>query len=152
MRRKGAQAATVRAFYELIGAVDFRGTHDSWLHTGAVELGPEPCWETDPLVITPFELAIEDPPVEQWTSSNNPLVLRVVPDAATKAGYSSGPGYGVACGAGASDPKLLDAPVSETFVNHLRRALAWGGLPGFARILERPEAFLALLMTAVPRV
>jgi hypothetical protein len=144
--RAGALPLMVRAFYEVIGGVDFRGTHDSWPHTGSVELAPEPCWETDPLVVVPFEVAIEDPPVEQWLPSDGPLVLRVVPDSLAKAGYSAGTGYGVVCGAVASDPELLDAPEHETFGGHLQRALAWGGLPGFARIPDRPEAFLSALM------
>ena len=144
--RAGALPVTVRAFYEVIGGVDFRGTHGSWRNTGSVELGPEPCWETDPLVVVAFEVAIEDPWVEQWSASDGPLV----PDALAKAGYSAGIGYGVVCGVDAVDPELVDAPEHETFIGHLRRALTWGGLPGFARIPDRPQAFLKQLMKLTP--
>jgi hypothetical protein len=45
-----------------------------------------------------------------------------------------------------ADPVLDGA--DETLLAHLRRALAWGGLPGFATIDARPEPWLAAARAA----
>ncbi|MBX7196015.1 MAG: hypothetical protein K1X94_28425 [Sandaracinaceae bacterium] len=137
----GPLPASVRAFYERVGSVDLRGTHPAWPRTGTVLLGPEPHWETDPLVVLAFSVArtaADDRDVEE------PFDLVLIPEPLTKAGFSAGPGYSVRC----AEPMTLDAPLrgdpaGRTFVEHLRRAIAWTGLPGIERCEGVTPAILA---------
>jgi hypothetical protein len=47
--------------------------------------------------------------------------------------------YSVRCGAPVVDAEVVGT--GETFLDHLREAIAWGGFPGFARIPDRPPGY-----------
>lgn len=132
------------AMWRTIGSVDLRGEHRSWPVAGYLGFPDraEPVWLTDPLVIAPAAYAIREALEEH---SDEPFGLRLAPDATGKAGYSGG-ALSIWLPSDVADP-VLD-PSGETLLAHLRRALEWGGFPGFASIEERPDAWIAALQNA----
>ncbi|NUP04567.1 MAG: hypothetical protein HOW73_00720 [Polyangiaceae bacterium] len=58
----------------------------------------------------------------------------------TKANVSGG-AIRIECAAGTFDPVLIGSTREETFLEHVRRAIVWCGLPGFEQIPNRPAGF-----------
>jgi hypothetical protein len=126
-RTFGPLPLSVRAFYEHVGAVNLIGTHPDWPD---IEI-------LDPLVVGPLparsELADE---YEDWQDQEpeEPFTLDLAPDSYHKADISGGPSYGVEFPCSAADAVLKNERHHLAFVDYLRLALAWAGLPGFDRL------------------
>ncbi len=119
--RLGFLPAVVRAWYERIGGVDLTAHAEP----------PESA-----LVVVPLAQLIDDaadePDVgDQAPDEVVPFVFRLVPEPATLAGYSAGPGYGVRAGAPGEapedDPVLVDHPDGLTFMDHVESKLGRSG-------------------------
>lgn len=145
---------SVRAWYEVVGWVDFVGTCPQAWSSPAGRQAFEHQWEpvdqptqVDGPTRTPLPggeatLPIFDPlsvnPIEgvlslAWGHLGQhwvPLFLDIAPDAFGKYLTSGGGPYGIAVPNGAIDGKLLREPHQTTFVNYLRICFRWAGLPG----------------------
>jgi len=115
-KKAGALPLSLRAFYHVVGEVDFIGTHPS---IAARESSVAP----DPLVVYGVHTAIEA------LEDDDRIIL--APDALHKADTSGGDPYSMVVPA-----PYADAPVemdcgSMNFVEYLRDVFAWGGFPGW---------------------
>lgn len=145
LEKKVVVPPVLAALWRTVGSVDLRGQDPRWPR--AAYLGfpgaAEPVWQTDPLVIAPAAHVIGEALGE---ASEPPFELALGPDAVGSAGFSGGP-ISVSLPDEQADPMLRGA--SCTLLAHLRRALAWGGLPGFESIPERPDAWIDAARAAV---
>ena len=113
-----------------------------WLRVGSVDLsGHRPEWQgceyLDQLIVFPPSAAVEE--LEEFLSdrgermrSDNPYCVPIAPDVFHKADVSGGPPYELAVPATEEDPRLLNALPSVSFLEHVERALGYGGFPGLA--------------------
>jgi hypothetical protein len=136
-RRFGTLPLSLRAFYEVVGEVDFIGSHSSWKYE-----------RLDPLNVLSARSVIELDDWARWSvdkeedgSSNLPIA----PDEYHKYRYSGSGPYVVHCLHPASDGPLHYEWHDTTFINYLRICFRWGGFPGWERIETRPEDDLAYL-------
>lgn len=133
--------------WRTLGGIDLRGEHPGWPRRAFMGFpgNREPVWITDPLVIAPAASVIAD---ALEASNGPPIALHLAPDPLQKSGYSSVTRT-IWLPDTAEDPRLAGASAGEeTLVSHLRRALAWGGMPGFETIEPRPDAWLAAARAA----
>jgi len=137
----GLLPLSLRAWYEVVGMVNFTGVHPQW--------NPKVC--TDPLV---FDCDIEwilssyqDWKEDTTKSDTKGFRIDFAPDLYHKAGYSGGPSYAIIIPDAAIDAPVLYEWHTTTFVNYLRICFRWGGFPGFERYSERerPTDMLAYL-------
>lgn len=135
---------SIRACYEMVGAVNFQGHHP------ALEQRTDDRWDAlpDPLIIFPIDSIIadcrerlEDP---EW-DRDWPLDLPLAPDIRHKADISGGGPYGVYVPDAAADAPLQKEWHATSFVNYLRICLRWGGFPGLERYAHPPTEFLQYL-------
>lgn len=126
-RQLGPMPLSLRAYYENVGPINLIGTHPDWPD---IEI-------LDPLVIGPLpnvnDLA-EELLDRQEQDADDDFTLDLAPDNYHKADISGGPAYGVEFPCPAADAKFQNEPHGVTFVDYLRVALAWAGLPGFDRL------------------
>jgi hypothetical protein len=147
----GPLPPVLRALWQIVGSVDLRGEHPGWperAHTEAIADRPAAAadvWRTDPLVILPPDQLLDAALDAAVPDAPNALVF--APDAYGKAGYSGGT-LAVWLPAEADDPVIEGGPSRETLRAHLRRALAWGGMPGLADIPNAPADWLAAARAA----
>jgi len=115
---------SLRAFFELVGEVNFNGDHPT--------LAPrESDFTPDPLMVCNVEdaLAMVD---SYERDEDEPAAIEFAPDALHKANVSGGGPYSIAVPQAAADGHVDDEPNDVTFVEYLRIAiLGWGGLPGW---------------------
>jgi hypothetical protein len=152
----GILPLSLRAFYETVGSVDFRGTHPDWalpayLPKGAArpEAGPQ-AWLTDPLVVEApangaqeLEMWLSDPVAQE--ESDDVFTLAISPDDLHKANISGGAAYELAIPNEGADFELENAPGNPLFVDYLKLCFAHGGLPGFAKLDDAPKEWIAAL-------
>ncbi len=114
---------SLRAFFELVGEVNFNGNHDS--------LAPvDSDVAADPLMVCSVDDAIAMIECED-RDEDEPCVIEFAPDALHKANISGGAPYSIAVPAPAADASV-DEPHEVSFVQYLRIAiLRWGGFPGW---------------------
>jgi len=110
----------LRAFYEIVGGVDFRGEHPEWLEL------------YDPLMVYPCRQALDD------LRAGPPFCLPYAPDFLVKEGIS---GVGliyveVPNGAADAPPSFEDQELPISFVQSLRNAFRWGGFQGLVGTAE----------------
>ena len=130
----GTLPLSLRAFYEIVGAVDWMGKHP--------QLSPaKPPLCTDPLVVFPIETALEN--VLGGRQKGKKGIL-IAPDALMKAETSGGDPYQIEVSNPAADAILEFACHDFHFVEYLRHALRFGGFPGYDGI-EFPPPELAEL-------
>jgi len=153
-REVGPLPAALRAFWEVVGAVDLSGQDPAWPCPACLALpgvtASGTVWHTDPLVIAGpdevLEVTLED------VVDGAPTAIVVAPDAVGKAGYSGGQRMVWSpAPAGVIDPPLEGGRPGETLLEHLRAARRWGGFPGFATIEDPPGAWLDALSAACGR-
>jgi hypothetical protein len=112
---------SLRTFYEVIGAVDFRGDHADW--TGI----------HDPLQIYGLEVTLED--AEGWQGQIERIYLCPCP--LMKEGYSAvGPQYLVPGRVADSSVGFEGGDLPFTFVQYLRNFFRWGGFAGCVKSEE----------------
>ena len=143
-REVGPVPRSLLAFWQVVGGVDLRGSHPAWARTASLDLtgaeeGPG-VWLTDPLCVARPDALLEETLDE--AVEGTPYALCIAPDLYGKAGYSGGT-LSVWTPVDADDAPVEGAQRRETLVEHLRRALRWGGFPGFEFIEDRPEEWLA---------
>lgn len=148
-RRFGPIPMVVRAWYEIVGSVNFMGAHPKLSRYSGIDWGGSDrlgCY-SDPLVLgTPRGSADRYTPIPYYASraadfdemdriereNLPPYGLEIGGDAITKANESgSGPTF-IMVPNPAFDSPLLESPEWEgTFlVPHLRSCFEWGGFPG----------------------
>jgi hypothetical protein len=130
----GTLPISLRAFYEIVGSVDWMGNHTSLLPAGRT-LCP------DPLVVFPIEAALET--ANYFIDRERKWVL-IAPDALMKAKTSGGDPYQVEVPNAAADAMLRFECHRLHFVEYLRLVFRFGGFPGYEAI-EYPPAELAEL-------
>ena len=113
----------LRAFFEVVGEVNFNGDHPS-LAPKQSDVAP------DPLMVCSVEEALAC--VDMYErEEDEPLTLDFAPDALHKANVSGGDPYSFAVPNGAADALVEGEPHGVNFVEYLRIAIAWGGFPGW---------------------
>jgi hypothetical protein len=152
----GVLPLSLRAWFEIVGEVDFTGSHPDW--PGGSD---QPPVYPDPLVMIS---------AEKWLRENRGRGRRRIgpqtcfsvslPDYYIKEEISGG-NYWIALPNLAADVKfeglwysqdyrpmapIPPTPIENTFVNYLRTCFRWGGFPGFAFSAQRPEKDLAQLV------
>ena len=126
----GPLPLSLRAWYEVGGAVDLTGFNAHW-----------PSIYTDPLVILPIEEALSE--FADWQQhvadvgpeDVGPFLVPIAPDFYFKANFGGGGPYQIEVPCAAADAPLLKEWHGEwhdmTFVEYLRECFRWGGFPGF---------------------
>ncbi len=113
----GTLPISLRAFYEVVGAVDWIGSHPD------LSAARSPLC-TDPLVVIPIEKALE-------LASENGESILIAPDALHKADTSGGDPYQIEVPNPAADGILLFEDHDLYFVDYLRLVFKFGGFPGY---------------------
>lgn len=114
---------SLRAFFELVGEVNFNGDHEMLAPKGS---GIAP----DPLMVLGIEDSIAC--IESDDEDDEPKPLDLAPDALHKANVSGGDPYSIMLPAPFADAPLEGEPHGVSFVEYLRIAiLGWGGFPGW---------------------
>jgi hypothetical protein len=113
---EGLIPLSLRAFYEVVGSVDWRGSHP-----GIAPLGHHIA--PDPLVVFDAEEI-----AEHWQEDG--LIL-IAPDDLTKADTSGGDPYEIAVPDARADGELRNEAHELFFVEYLRLCFRWGGFPGW---------------------
>jgi len=127
----GPLPLSLRAFYEIVGAVDFRQSFEQLVTFHAREGRsdvPEVMYlgEADPLVVHPLQEI-----VDELGARPKKLYFCFAPDEFHKANYSGGENYHVNLPDPAADAPVLGMyGVEETFVEHLRFCFRFGGFRG----------------------
>ena len=125
---------SLRAFFEVVGEVNFNGDHPALAPRGS-DLTP------DPLMVCSVEDAVAM--VESYERDDDELAaIEFAPDALHKANISGGAPYSIAVPQAVADVHVDDEPNDVTFVEYLRIAiLGWGGFPGWndTRLAPPPE-------------
>lgn len=140
----GPLPAALEAFWTIVGSVDLRGQDPSWPRPAFVTFAggqdDSAIWHTDPLLMAPVEELLEDALDE--VIEGTPLPLVVAPDEIGKAGYSGGQ-LTIWLPGAKQDPVLVGGRPDETLRAHLKRSLAWAGMPGFEHRNDAPVEWLA---------
>jgi hypothetical protein len=120
----GPMPLSLRAFFEIVGEINFNGDHPSIAPTGS-HITP------DPLMFCSAEEALEMiGSIDR--DDGDPLIIEFAPDALHKANISGGGPYYMEVPHLAADGLVRDAPQEVTLVEYLRTAiLGWGGFPGW---------------------
>ncbi len=122
----GRLPLALRAFFEIVGAVDLSGEPSGWQH-------PYP----DPLVVyapTDYLLSEHADRMEQGQiTAETPFRVEFAPDYLHKANISGGAPYSIEVPNAAVDGLVLGEIHQTTFVNYLRTAFRWAGFPGWDR-------------------
>jgi hypothetical protein len=139
--RVGPIPLSLCAWYEIVGSVDFTGSHPNWTE-GLIEVHKNPdesaderliCAYPDPLVVYPgrYTLAYDE---ENWYREAYRLDL--APDEYHKEDVSGGPPYTIRLPNPAVDAPLEHERHGTSFVDYLRTCFRWGGFPGWERLAD----------------
>ncbi|MBS1158585.1 MAG: hypothetical protein H6R15_1004 [Proteobacteria bacterium] len=123
----GKLPLALKLFWQRVGSVDLSGSHPEWEASGY----------EDQLIVFPSAYALYE--LEEYLADqeerqryNSPYVVPIAPDYYHKANVSGGPPYSISLPAVADNPPLNETPIPETFIEHIERALRFGGFPGLA--------------------
>jgi hypothetical protein len=129
----GELPLSLRAWYEVVGSVNFLGKHPV-LSPGDDAVLP------DPLVVVAFSQILR-----HWDHSppdvgvdGRPFVAEVSPDAICKA-HGTGGSYQVTLPSVGIDALLENERHELPFVDYLRLSFRWGGFPGFENAGQKPK-------------
>jgi hypothetical protein len=114
----GPLPLSLRAFCEVVGAVDLIGTHPALARSNGV-VAP------DPLVVA----GVDDLLTQAGDGEDDVLVL--APDDLHKAGTSGGDPYAIEVPDSKADGRLLNERHELLFVEYLRLCCRFGGFPGY---------------------
>lgn len=121
-QRLGTLPLSLRAFYEVVGSVNFIGSHPSLSpHGGSIS--------PDPLVVFSAEDALADADGREDDEEEGQIVI--APDDLHKANVSGGEPYAVSVPDERADAELLNERHELLFVEYLRLAFRFGGFPGY---------------------
>lgn len=129
----GGLPIALRAFYEVVGSVNFIGKGPMWRELDPPHPGDEPLlrgyqlsrYGSDPLYVRSPKVVLSFPYVKKGLTE-----VIIAPDFNAKFGGSvSGP-YEVMVPSSAADVPLDREWHQTTFVNYLRICCRWGGFPG----------------------
>ena len=151
-KRAGSLPISLRVWYEIVGSVNFIGTHPHW----------DPKVYADPLVVDPIEFALEE--YSDWRESCKeyseveigPYNVPIAPDEYHKTDIRNAPQHSMAVYSIVMPSLAVDSVVGEephhtTLVNYLRPCFRWGGFPGFEHAKEYPRKdLLALTQDLLP--
>ena len=138
----GPLPLSLRAFYEVVGEVDFRQSEEQlikWTHPRReVASEIELLGEEDPLVVASLKkLGME---VKEIPTKAARLYFCFAPDEFHKAGYSGGENYHVWLPDSSADFRVVGMyGIDEFFVDYLRETLWWGGFRGKCETLPEDE-------------
>jgi hypothetical protein len=119
---KGPLPLSLRAFFEVVGAVDLTGEHEALAP-------PDSSVLPDALVVEGAEGALAW--LENVVEEGEDKEIAIAPDALHKSNVSGGGPYVIAVPAPGADAPLDQEPHDVNFVEYLRIAFAWGGFPGW---------------------
>jgi hypothetical protein len=145
-RRVGPMPLALRAWYEIVGSVNFIGYHPKWNNSAY----------SDPLVVDPIDMALEEYSIwreecrKYGSEAMGPYQAPLAPDYYHKTDIASAPHravvvYRIVLPNPAADAPVRDEPHQTTFVNYLRTCFRWGGFPGFEYAEERPAELAHLV-------
>jgi hypothetical protein len=130
----GTLPLSLRAFYEVVGSVDWIGNHP--------HLSPSrPPLCTDPFVVLPIEAALET--ARKYGDEEEKWIL-IAPDALMKAKTSGGDPYQIETPDMAADAVLQFECHHLYFVEYLRLVFRFGGFPGYEGIEYPPPQLTEL--------
>ena len=137
----GPLPLSLRAFYEVVGSVDFTQSSNQLIsynrpeRSSANEL--QILGEDDPLVVTPLSELAE----VVSTSSERRVYFRFADDEFHKANYSGGENYHVWLPDPRADFEIIGMyEIDERFVEYLRATCCWGGFRGQVETLKEDES------------
>jgi hypothetical protein len=130
----GTLPLSLRAFYEVVGAVDWIGEHPV-LAPRSDSVAP------DPLVVFPVQDALDECK-SGWRGDSDPAIT-IAPDL-HKSNTSGGPPYEIAVPDLNADGRLLNERHDLYFVDYLPTAFRFGGFPGYDGIDPVPEDLTVL--------
>jgi len=127
-RRHGPLPMSLRAWYEIVGPVDFCGSHLVLMST-ALKYSP------DPLVVDALEgadvtLDMFDDEDDDEEDGETRRLLWLAPDDLHKINVSGGSPYGMYIPEPNADAEFANYARGVTFVQYLRETFRWGGFPG----------------------
>ncbi len=132
----GTVPISLRAFYEIVGAVNWNGQLAGVLPSSR----PQPA---DPLVVMPIEIAIES--ADYFTGA-----VLIAPDDLTKADTSGGDPYQIEVPNASADAVLRFECHYLNFVDYLRLAFRFGGFPGYDGMEFPPPRLAELSIGLLP--
>jgi hypothetical protein len=121
-KKVGALPLSLRAFYEVVGSVDFIGSHPS-----LAPLRSASC--PDPLVIFALEDVLAY--LDSIDGDDDDHRVMLAPDDIHKAGESGGEPYEMAAPDPRADGEMLNERHELRFVEYLRLVFRFGGFPGY---------------------
>jgi hypothetical protein len=121
-RRAGALPLSLRAFYEIVGAVCLVGRHPS-IEPDSGDIASDPLW----IYGAPDVL-------EALEGEEDPNEILLAPDDLHKANVSGGDSYAIGMPAPFADGRVQHARFDLSFVEYLRMAFRNGGFPGYEDI------------------
>ncbi len=132
----GALPLSLRAFYDVVGSVDFVAKRRSWWAWGSTArsanlMAPDSSVAPDPLVVYGVEDALAE--CESMDDDERSAVT-IAPDDLHKENVSGGDPYTMAVPDPQADGKLLDERHDLLFVDYLRLCFRYGGFPGYEGI------------------
>ncbi len=128
----GTLPLSLRAFYDLVGGVDWTGHHTAIAPRNDT-INP------DPLVVFPIEIALQC-----CESGEGEGTIFIAPDEVFKAGAGGGDAYEIDVPCLEADGKLRNERHDAYFVEYLRLAFRFGGFPGYDGIETCPVALADL--------
>jgi uncharacterized protein DUF6745 len=139
-KRAGTLPLSLRAFYEIVGAVCLAGHHPELTPQGN-RIAEDPLWV----------YGVEDA-LAALDGDEDAGEIPIAPDDLHKAGQSGGDAYAIGVPDRSADGRLLHARYDAGFVEYLRIAFRCGGFPGYdgldrdvpAAIAELADALLPL--------
>jgi hypothetical protein len=142
-KQAGALPLSLRAFYDVVGAVDLMGEHPTLAP-------PDESVTPDPLVVNSIDEALEQLDEDGADSDNGQFRIVVAPDAFHKANISGGEPYEIGVPDLRADGPLLWERHDLQFVEYLRLAFRFGGFPGYDGIDPLPAELTSLTADLVP--
>jgi hypothetical protein len=139
-RRVGILPISLRAFYEIVGAVNLLGRHTNLAP-------PDGTVAPDPLLVYGVEDALANAESEDDDDEQSRVVI--APDDLHKADTSGGDPYEIMVPEPRADGELLNERHHLLFVDYLRLAFRFGGFPGYEGIDTGVPAEIETLRTGL---
>jgi len=139
-KKVGAIPLSLRAFYEVVGSVNWMGEH-AGIAPRDSSVAP------DPLVVYPIEAALADGD-EAFEDGEGCIVI--APDDLHKSNTSGGDPYEIAIPDLGADGKLLNERHDLYFVAYLRMVFRFGGFTGYEGIDVAVPAEITALGSSLP--
>lgn len=133
---------SVRAFWKIVGGIDFVWDHNLEPPDLGVELAME---EMDPLAVGSAKSCTYL--FEEWDDTHtgvhpellDPYYVALAADGLHKANISGGAPYGIELPFHGADPVFMNEGNQLAFVDYLRLSVRWGGFPGLQRHQHRED-------------